>query len=117
MPRFVLLTHDHPQWHWDFMLEQGNGLRTWRVWESPDSAGPITAEALPVHRLAYLDYEGPVSGGRGMVTRWDAGTYELRQESHSRIELQIDGARLHGTIVLAAARSGEGWECSYAADS
>jgi len=24
----------------------------------------------------YLDYEGPVGGGRGTVTRWDGGEYE-----------------------------------------
>jgi hypothetical protein len=32
---------------------------------------------LPDHRAFYLDYEGPVSGGRGEVLRVWAGYYEV----------------------------------------
>ncbi|MCS7047501.1 MAG: hypothetical protein NZO58_14185, partial [Gemmataceae bacterium] len=74
MPRYVILEHDHPALHWDFMLERGDVLRTWRL-PAPPSIGKIAAQALADHRRAYLDYEGPVSGNRGTVRRWDAGTY------------------------------------------
>jgi hypothetical protein len=101
MPRFVLLYHDCPQRyertsHWDFMLEEGGALRTWALaalprawraaWEAtvPLFAGcaavaegdAVAAERLGDHRLAYLELEGPVSGGRGEVRRIDGGIYE-----------------------------------------
>jgi len=103
MPRFVILTHDHPFPHWDFMLEQKDSLWTWRLLGPPDSAGPIPAEPLPNHRLAYLDYEGSVSGNRGTVSRWDTGTYDLVEERSAAhpggIVVRLRGERLRGTAV------------------
>ncbi len=76
MPRFVVLEHDHPVLHWDLMLEAGEGLRTWRLASTPfGETWAIAAEPLPDHRLAYLEYEGPVSGNRGHVKRWDTGEF------------------------------------------
>jgi hypothetical protein len=100
MPRFVVLTHDHPFLHWDLMLEQGGALRTWRLKKPPDAQGRIAAEALPDHRLAYLDYEGPVSGGRGTVERWDAGTYEVLESTANRLVVRFAGKRLVGVAPL-----------------
>lgn len=76
MPRFVLLKHDFPFLHWDLMLEDGEILRTWRLLVSPDSTDVLPAQSSFPHRLIYLDYEGPVSGNRGNVKRWDKGYYE-----------------------------------------
>src|ERR1700730_7618701 len=77
MPRFVILQHDHPELHWDLMLQAGETLRTWRLAKAPELPGEaIVASAIGDHRPMYLDYEGPVSGGRGQVIRWDQGTYE-----------------------------------------
>jgi hypothetical protein len=109
MPRFVVLTHDHPFLHWDLMLEQGEILRTWRLAQPPDAEGPIDAEALPDHRLAYLDYEGPVSGGRGTVERWDVGTYELVQFAADRLQVRFAGRRLSGDASIAREQSGVAW--------
>ena len=67
MPRFAVLEHDHPFLHWDFLLETGDALRTWRLHAPPDAEGTIAAEELPDHRLEYLDYEGRVSGGLSYV--------------------------------------------------
>jgi hypothetical protein len=100
MPRFVVLTHDHPVLHWDLMLEQGGFLRTWRLVRPPDEASQNDAEALPDHRRAYLDYEGPVSGDRGMVARWDAGTYETVESTNDRIVIQLAGRKLSGVASL-----------------
>jgi hypothetical protein len=41
------------------------------------SSNTIEAERLADHRLAYLDYEGPVTGNRGNVRRIDVGTYRV----------------------------------------
>ena len=74
MPRFVILEHDHPVLHWDFMLEAGDVLRTWRLSAPPIRGAIVAAERIGDHRRLYLDYEGPVSDGRGNVVRWDAGS-------------------------------------------
>lgn len=106
MPRFVVLTHDHPFLHWDLMLESAGVLRTWRLLQTPDTASEVEAEALADHRLDYLEYEGPVSGGRGSVAHWDEGDYVLISETTGRIELRIQGARLNGRFELVT-RTGE----------
>src|SRR5688572_30013766 len=100
MPRFVLLEHDHPILHWDLMLESGDSLRTWRLARAPERGGDIEAIALPDHRLAYLEYEGPVSGGRGSVSRWDRGTYSTIVAEVKRLELQLCGERVRGRVEL-----------------
>src|SRR4051794_1331121 len=71
VPRFVILEHDPPRRHWDFLLETGRGLASWRLREEPGPGGSVPAEPAAPHRRLYLDYEGPVSGGRGSVVRWD----------------------------------------------
>lgn len=94
--RFVLLEHDFPQRHWDFMLEAAGGLRTWRLASPPSAGNRVPAEALADHRLAYLDYEGPVSGGRGRVSRWDAGTVQWLSDAPGEAVVELAGARLRG---------------------
>jgi hypothetical protein len=98
--RFVILTHDHPFVHWDLMLEANGVLRTWRLLAEPQPECIIAAEPLPDHRLHYLDYEGPVSGGRGTVSRWDHGWHETRQ-APQQTSAQVQGQRLGaGRIVF-----------------
>lgn len=106
MPRFVVLEHDYPELHWDFMLEAGGVLLTWRLPAPPQAGTPLVAEASFDHRLAYLDYEGPVSGNRGHVVAWDRGTYEEKAGSSAdRMVLRIDGEHLRGTATMERAAS------------
>jgi len=107
MPQFVLLEHDHPMLHWDFMLESGDVLLTWRLDRIPGSATEnasdaveIAAQALPVHRKDYLDYEGPVSGDRGSVIRIDRGSYELLASSASELIVRLSGDCVCGEARL-----------------
>ncbi len=100
MPRFVILEHDHPFLHWDLMLEMGDVLRTWRLHEFPQRGTSVVAEPSFDHRLAYLEYEGPVSGNRGNVVRRDAGDYQIVSESESEMILQITGERWQGVFCL-----------------
>ncbi len=109
MPRFVILTHDHPFLHWDFMLEHDDMLRTWRLLSQPAESTDIAAEALPDHRKSYLDYEGPISNDRGHVTRWDHGTFEIVDESDGRLRFQLKGTRLAGIAELARERDSTKW--------
>src|SRR4051812_22116435 len=101
MPRYVVLHHELPPGprpsHWDLMLEHGSALRTWAIeGELAPSQEALQAQALPDHRIEYLTYEGPVSGGRGAVTRWDAGSYELELDTPQELRLSLAGQRLQG---------------------
>jgi hypothetical protein len=98
--RFVILEHDHPHLHWDLMLECGAALRTWRLGSPPGRGGPVDAVALSDHRLAYLDYEGPVSGNRGRVVRWDGGTFAWQSDDGGRLVVRLNGSRLRGVLVV-----------------
>lgn len=101
MPRFVVLQHDSPRGlHWDFMLEHGGVLKTWALARAPDAAPEQTAEALADHRPHYLDYEGPVSGNRGTVHRWDQGDYSIEQQTADRWRVLLAGSILRGPLLL-----------------
>jgi hypothetical protein len=107
MPRFVVLEHDHPVLHWDFMLEAGDVLLTWRLSSPPAPQQTVSAEPIGDHRRAYLDYEGPVSGGRGNVTRWDGGSFEWLEDAEDRKVVRLRGGRLDGTFRLERSAAGE----------
>lgn len=112
MPRFVILEHDHPTLHWDLMLESGDALKTWRL-PAPPPQSPTTALALGDHRLDYLHYEGPVSGNRGVVKRWDRGTYAtVETETSQDWTIALDGARWQGTLTLVH-QHGKDWSAQF----
>ena len=115
MPQFVLLRHDCPPSygkpsHWDFMLEWGEVLRTWELRSLPlrwaesfneDARDEqVPARLLSDHRLAYLDFEGPLSGNRGAVRRCDRGQYELIEKNSTQLRVELHGQLLRGTICL-----------------
>ncbi len=115
MPRFVVLQHETPsQRHWDFMLEGQTGLATWSLAQPPDAAPTIPAHELPEHRLAYLEYEGPISDNRGSVTRWDHGSYQLRQYDRDEIAAVVAGEKLIGEVTLKrSAENPELWAFAF----
>jgi len=104
MDRFVILEHDHPFLHWDLMVEAGEVLRTWRLLQEPGLGKEVDAEPIGDHRKAYLAYEGPVSGGRGSVRRWDAGTIEWLVNGAERIVVLLHGERMKGRGVIEKGR-------------
>jgi hypothetical protein len=76
--RYVVLHHTgYGTPHYDLMFEENEGseLLTWRsaVWPI-EAQTPLTR--LSGHRRHYLDYEGPISGDRGIVTQVQAGLYD-----------------------------------------
>ena len=106
MTRFVILEHDHPQHHWDFLVEAGTFLRTWQLREPPQPGRAVVAVPSFNHRLIYLDYEGPISGNRGTVQRWDAGTCTYDQNADA-LMFHFAGQRLHGRARLGPTERGE----------
>jgi hypothetical protein len=113
MSRFVILEHDHPVLHWDLMLEDGETLRTWRVERPPKLGETIAATPLGQHRRHYLDYEGPVSGNRGHVRRWDAGDFIWQWQDENRVVVELAGEKAHGCATLERLSS-ENWSFTLA---
>jgi hypothetical protein len=114
MARFAILAHDHPDPHWDLFLEAGPVLHSWRILAPLVADTSVAAEPTPDHRLFYLDYVGPVSGGRGTVTRIDTGTFVRESDDPDRLVVRLVGSRFTGrlTIVLAA----DAWTITYHPD-
>jgi len=112
MSRYVILEHDYPALHWDFMLEDGSALQTWRLAAVPAIGEAISAIHLFAHRLLYLDYEGPVSHGRGQVIRWDAGTFVWLTREEGKVAVQLLGDRLQGEVILQRVKTDE-WSFSF----
>lgn len=104
MPRFALVAHDHPFDHWDLFLEAGPVLRTWRLIPRLVPGITIPAEATPDHRLSYLDYEGPISGGRGHVSRVDSGDFTWEAEDADSLSIQVTGKVIVGRLVISTAQ-------------
>jgi len=119
MPRYVILRHEKPpELHFDLMLERDGVLKTWSLAQPPELGVEIEAEALPDHRLAYLDYEGPISGDRGFVTRWDRGNYDIERESESEMIVRFAGEKLVGRAVLCHVSNSENsWRLSVGSES
>ncbi len=104
--RFVVLEHRWRGVHWDFLVEDGPSLRTWAI-DAPIVAGvDLPARSLPPHRRAYLDYEGEVSGGRGVVRRWDRGYCRVREWGEGRVVLEVRGDQLVGEVEFRSVDDG-----------
>lgn len=108
MSRFVILRHEVPSdfsrgSHFDLMFEVGGQLLTWAVDELPTLGGPaVPATPLPPHRIAYLDYEGPLSNGRGTVRRIVRGTCAKSTDGDDWCEFEIEAAEFSGRMIFTA---------------
>jgi hypothetical protein len=112
----VLLRHELPDGsgHFDWLLDRSGrpDLLAFRVQERIDQLGQgargFTATRLADHRRAYLTYEGPVSGGRGAVTRVAEGTCEVQEGPDG---FRILGSFGQGALVFEghALDSGGAW--------
>lgn len=98
------------------MLEAEGALRTWALDAEPVGRLMCGAEQLADHRLAYLDYEGEVSGGRGTVKRFDSGTYGLRRDDAEGLIAELRGARLRGEATLLRESGDQRWRFSFEPD-
>ena len=107
---FVVLRHDGvDEPHFDFLFDnegvgEHRGLIAFRVPNWP-IVSRVEVQKLRNHRVAYLTYEGPISGDRGSVLRVDEGRLEWRQAQDGFV------VRFHpphrGGLLLRP--SGESW--------
>jgi hypothetical protein len=117
MPRYVVLLHETPAGyprltHFDLMLEDAGVLRTWALERLPSMSEPVAAERLPDHRLAYLTFEGELTGGRGTVSRVDAGTCEVMEgeaieDDAGIVVVRLAGGQIRGVLRLARDTTGD----------
>jgi hypothetical protein len=99
------------------MFECGRGLRTWAVCRIPAVGDNVDAQSLPDHRRFYLDYEGPISGDRGIVRRYDAGEFDCEVETATEFCVAMRGKKVVGRIRFRAAEAGiQCWTLSMLAD-
>ena len=115
--RTVFLRHtlEDGSWHIDWMYQRAGHdeapLQSFRSdaapWEA-DTKTPWMAVSAPDHRCAYLDYEGPVRGGRGSVVKLAGGWVFVHAEAPGALTVDLDivtaggvawHARLQGTLT------------------
>ena len=96
--RYVILCHEgieDPHFDLMFEWEAGSPLMSVRLDEWPPTPRTVM-ERVPHHRRAYLEYEGPVSGGRGQVRRVAGGTCSVEMDREDSLVLRLDdGTVLH----------------------
>ena len=99
--------------HYDWMIQQpdtqrtgdpdARHLATWRI-DSPPSAWQtgdrVAALAIGDHRMAYLTYEGELSGGRGRVDRVASGTARAVSWAASGALLEVSLGGFSGRVQL-----------------
>jgi hypothetical protein len=110
--RYVVL--HHTGWkgrenHYDLLLELPSGEARLKTFSTLQDIFPATGSELKLispHRRAYLDYTGPVSGGRGFVTREDEGELAKCAES-KELSLEFSGKRLLGRFRLRSLGAGK----------
>ena len=119
---FVIHVHSgYGPSHYDLMIQRAGALDTWRLAHRPDELAadtPAAVRKLPPHRLEYLDYEGPVSAGRGAVARYDRGECVRTAAPDGAVMVVFDGCRLHGRYELRPAAGGDkDWTLTRLSDS
>lgn len=106
MTRFVILHHCLPpggerQSHWDLMIECDGELLTWALDEYPTLNSWIGANELANHRIDYLEYEGPVSGGRGEVRRVESGWSTMLYRDAQQLSAELRGESLQCIVNVS----------------
>ena len=94
------------------MLEHGEGLETWAILHQLQLGCTVAAERLATHRKFYLGYEGPISGERGEVSRWDFGAFTCETWRPDVIEVVLSGECLQGRALLIPTNNAPGWSIS-----
>lgn len=89
-----------PGAHWDLMVEDGPVLVTFQL-DGPPWTTALGRRSFD-HRPVYLEYEGPISGDRGVVAIEDRGEVEDREGGprDARWRAAVQGERLRGLLAV-----------------
>jgi bifunctional non-homologous end joining protein LigD len=111
--RFVIQQHWHRdrETHYDLMLQFADVLKTWRIMTNPAdiAQNQVKAEKIFDHPPKFLDYQGTVNNGLGLVKIADSGTYELIKKTDSYIEVNFIGKKLRGKYALTKDQGNNSW--------
>ena len=114
MRAMVLLRHDLPcgDSHFDWLIDPGGGrgLIAFRLEQRFDLGNlpGFEADRLTDHRRRYLDFEGPISGGRGRVIRLTRGSLIVLAEQGHRLGLVGTLGSWSGALV-GCRGEGDAW--------
>ena len=104
----VLLEHTLPDGsaHCDWLIERPDDPREHRMLSFRCETDPLTdpgwtGERMPDHRAHYLRYEGPVSGGRGVVRRIWSHPCRVLIDHPERVLLEVSSTGAAGPARLA----------------
>ncbi len=107
---FVILEHTcSGAVHYDFMLEAGDVLATWQFERNPaglEVGCELICKKIQDHRLAYLTYEGEISGGRGLVKRVAQGSYQQIEVDEACWRFKMSGQLMRGNFLLTKSSLG-----------
>jgi hypothetical protein len=114
--RSVLLEHTTADGsvHLDWLIEQPglpveHRLIAFRCSTDPAGGPPWTGERLPDHRAFYLEYEGPISGGRGVVRRRWSRVCRGFEVAPARIALRFGDADPRIELIPAPREGPAAW--------
>lgn len=103
--RYVIQEHHASHIHWDLRLEREGVLKSWAVPKQPSEKPGERRLAVQVedHPIDYANFEGTIPDGEygaGTVKIWDKGTYISEVWNQDKIQITINGERLHGSYEL-----------------
>jgi DNA ligase D-like protein (predicted ligase)/DNA ligase D-like protein (predicted 3'-phosphoesterase) len=102
---YVIQEHHARALHWDLRLESGGVLKSWAVPKGIPETSKERRLAVETedHPYEYASFEGTIPKGQygaGTVKIWDKGHYEPKIWEKDKIEVTLNGERLHGRYVL-----------------
>jgi bifunctional non-homologous end joining protein LigD len=109
---YVIQEHNARRLHWDLRLESGGVLKSWAVPKGIPEAPKVRHLAVETedHPYEYASFEGTIPKGQygaGTVKIWDKGHYQPKVWEPDKIEVILDGERLHGNYVLVRLKKAE----------
>jgi hypothetical protein len=110
--RFVIHHHLAEKEHYDFMIEtkENEMLTTWRIALSDldllQKGAEVKAQRIQNHKKFFLDYEGPLSSGKGSIIIFDSGFCKINLKAGNRFECEISGEIFKGIIRITPAENG-----------
>jgi bifunctional non-homologous end joining protein LigD len=109
---YVIQEHNARRLHYDFRLENGGVLKSWAVPKGIPETSNVRHLAVETedHPYEYARFEGSIPKGQygaGTVKIWDRGHYTVKLWENDKIEVTLNGERLHGRYVLVRLKKSE----------
>ncbi len=119
-PTAILLHRTREGSHYDWLLSSPGDplgpLWTARIALPPGAwaaARLLPVQRLPDHRRVYLEYQGPLSQGRGEVLRIDRGGFRAELWTAGRIVIDLRLRGYAGRVELRGGEQGELWTARF----